>query len=449
MSTLVETTRPEYDEHAPDWRLMRAAGSGERAIKAGGTTYLPMPSGFAKSPDGGVALYQAYQVRAQFPEIVAPAIKAMTGVIHATEIQIDLPDQMNYLWERATSCEQPLEEFHRKITSEILTTGRFGVLVGAPSDGGDPYLAGYTAESIINWSDCSSFFVLDESGLVRDGFEWVDHPKFRVLELVDGKYTVKIYEGDSLAIESGAEPTARGGAAMSAVPFVIAGPTTVSTTPETPPLIGVARHAVAMYQLSADYRWQLFMSGQETLVVFNADAPESVGAGVVISLKSDNEAVTADAKYVGPSGTGIAAHRTAINDEKESAAAAGAKLFASGSNAAESGDALRIRFAAETANIVTVALASCAALEKSLRNVGRMLGMTDDVVNTIVVHPPSSFADADLSPQEVMALMGLTEKGLVSLETAYEKLQSGNWASPERSFEEEAKLIAKASDLEI
>lgn len=449
MSTQVETTRPEYDEYAPDWRLMRDAVSGERAIKAGGTLYLPMPSGFANQQDGGTAMYQAYQARAQFPEIVAPAIKAMTGVIHSTQIQIDLPAQMEYLWENATSCKQPLEEFHRRVTAEILTTGRYGVLAEAPPEGGDPYLAGYAAEAIINWSDCGSFFVLNESGLERNGFEWAEHPRYRVLEVVDGRYTLKVYEGDSLAEETEAHPSARGRQQIDFVPLVIAGPTTVSTVPEPPPMIGVARPAVAIYQLSADYRWQLFMSGQETLFVFNADTPDAVGAGVVVGLKSESDAIAADARYVGPTGSGIAAHRTAMQDAKEEAAMAGAKLFASGSNAAESGDALKIRFAAETASIVTVALASCAAMEKSLRNVGRMLALSDEALSQIVVHPPKSFAEADLTPQEVMALMGLTDKGLLSLETAYERLQAGNWANPERDWAEESGMIDLPSDLDI
>lgn len=444
----VRNTRPEYDEHARQWKLMRDTVSGEDAVKDAGTAYLPMPSGFTKQPDGGAALYQAYQRRAQVPEIVAPAIKSMVGVIHRTEIQIDLPDQLDYLWEQATRDGQTLEAFHRQVTSEILTTGRYGILAGAPSGGGEPYLTGYTTESILNWSDDSDFYVLDESGLQRDGFSWREHPQFRVLELVGGTYTVTVYEGDSLAEERDAIPTARGGAVLDRVPFTVIGPVRVSPDPQTPPLIGVARAAIAMYQLSADYRWQLFMSGQETLFVFNADEPEMVGAGVVVGLKSEVEGVSADARYVGPSGTGIAAHRTAIEDEKINAATAGAKLFASGSNAAESGDALRIRFAAETASLTTVALASCQGLEEALRHVGRMKGLSPDVLETIVVHPPESFADADLTPQEVMALIGLTDKGMLSLETAYEKLQAGNWASPERTWEDEANLITDRDALD-
>jgi hypothetical protein len=439
--TDVRTPRAEYNERAPQWRLMRDAVDGEDAIKAAGADYLPMPSGFAKQPDKGLAMYSAYQRRAQFPEIVAPAIKAMVGVIHSTEVQIDLPDQLLYLWESATRDGKTLESFHRQVTSELLTTGRYGILAGAPADGGDPYLTGYTAESIINWSDTGDFYVLNETGLIRDGFVWQENPKYRVLELKDNYYTATVYEGDALAADREVQPKARGGRRMEQVPFVVLGPIDVSVEPMTPPAIGVARHAVAMYQLSADYRWQLFMTGQETLFVFNADAPETVGAGVVVGIKSENENANADARYVGPAGTGITAHRIAIQDEINAAAQAGAKLFATGTSAAESGDALRIRFAAETASLTTIAMASCRGLEAALRHVGRMAGLSDAIVSTIVVHPPESFAGGDLTPQEVQALIGLTDKGMLSLETAYEKLQAGNWASPERTWEDEAKLI--------
>lgn len=436
----VRTTRPEYDERSPQWRLMRDCIDGEDKIKDGGADYLPMPSGFAKQPDGGTALYEAYKKRAQFPEITAPAITAMVGVIHSTEIQIDLPARMGYLWESATGDGQSLEAFHRHITSELLSVARYGILAGAPAAGGDPYLTGYTAEAIINWSDEGDFFVLDESSIERDGFAWADRPRYRVLEIKGGAYTATVHEGDSLAEVREVTPTAFGGGKLDHVPFVVANPIRVSTELYTPPVIGVSRAAVAIYQLSADYRWQLFMTGQETLFVFNAEAPDAVGAGVVASLTGDGESQP-DAKYVGPAGTGIAAHRVAIQDEIQNAATAGAKLFATGSTMPESGDALRIRFAAETAGLATVAMASCQLLEVALRNVGALLALPESEIEQIVVHPPKSFAGGDLTPQEVMALVGLTDKGMLSLESAYEKLQAGGWASAERDWEMESNLI--------
>lgn len=446
MAGTPDIKHPLYVDRESEWALMRDAARGETAIKAAGPLYLPVPDGFALSPRRN-ALYAAYQERAQFPEIVAPTIQEMVGIIHHRESLIDLPDSMADLWENATPDGLPLEAFHRRITGEILETGRYGVLVGASSMGSDiPYLVGYGAEAIINWSDDRDFYVLDESGYVRDGFEWKEERMYRVLELVDGKYTVRTYTGESFTEGPSQVPTARGGAPLSEIPFAVAGPRDLSLTPETPPLIGIARAAKAIYQLSADYRWQMFMSGQETLFILNADAPEAVGAGVTVSLKSerggDGTAPNVDAKYVGPAGTGMAAHRAAIDDEKRNAAAAGARMFNSVERASqESGEARRMRFAAETASLMSVAQASCALLEKSLRSAGRMMGLSDEEIEAIVVHPPKDLIDRRLDPQEVAQIMGLADKGFISYETAYEQLQEGEWASPERSWEDERRLI--------
>src|SRR5690554_4581750 len=196
MTDAVDTKHPLWLAMADKWELMRDTTAGETSVKAASTTYLPQPSGFSAQKDGGRALYEAYQMRAQLPEIVEPTIRGMVGVIHRTEAQIEMPKAMEPLWERATKDGLPLEALHRRITHELLTQGRYGLLADAATEGSDlPWLAGYSAEALINWSDDRSMFVLDESGLKRDGFRWEQQQRFRVLELVEGRYAVQTYTG--------------------------------------------------------------------------------------------------------------------------------------------------------------------------------------------------------------------------------------------------------------
>jgi hypothetical protein len=184
MTDAVDTKHPGYVTKAPLWQIMRDTTGGEGDVKGAGEEYLPQPSGFRAQADGGRALYSAYQKRAQFPEIVHPTIHGMVGVIHRTEAQIEMPTAMEPLWEKATKDGLPLEALHRRITGELLTTGRYALLADAAAEGSDlPWLAGYTAEALINWADDRSLFVLDESGLRRDGFRWENEQRFRVLEI--------------------------------------------------------------------------------------------------------------------------------------------------------------------------------------------------------------------------------------------------------------------------
>ena len=441
----VDTKHPDWIDRQDEWAMMRATARGEKAVKEAGEDYLPKPSGFRVQEDGGRAMYAAYQKRAQFSEIVAPTIRGMIGVIHRTEAQITMPKAMEGLWEQATADGMSLEAFHRRITGELLLMGRYALLADAASAGSDlPWLAGYTTEALINWSPERDLFVLDESGLKRDGFQWSQKQAYRVLRLEDGRYSVDTYTGTERD-EAEAQPTVRGGGALTEIPFVVIGSKDLSVSPDEPPLIGVARAALAMYRLDADYRHQLYMSGQETLVIINGDAPSAVGAGVVLTLKASKDDHMPDAKYVGPTGTGIDAHRVAIQDERGNAAAAGARLFDSEKKSAESGDALRIRYAAQTATLTSIALASAQGLEKALRHIAIMIGVRPDEV---IVKPNLSFVDATLSPQEAASLVKLWQDGAVSYQTLYENLQRGEIASVERSHTEELDLIDN-EDVEI
>jgi hypothetical protein len=431
----VTTKHPHWLDRADEWMLMRDSDRGEIAVKKRGETYLRKPPGFGSSQEGR-DLYDAYRHRAQFSEAVGPTVQGMVGVIHRTEAQIELPAAMEWVWETATRDGLPLEAFHRRITSEILLTGRYGILADANA-AGRSFLAGYTAESLINWSEDRDFYVLDECGLVRDGFVWNQHDAYRVLELIEGRYVQRVYEGDLKIAGEELQPSARGGVGLTEIPFVVVGPIDLTIPPQDPPLIGVARAALAEYQLSADYRWQLFMSGQETLFVINGTKPDMVGAGVVVELQGGSGPAP-DAKYVGPAGTGIEAHRVAMADQREKAISMGARLFDMGKKAAESGEALKIRSSAQTATLTSVSMASAQALERSLRYLAILEGFRPEEVT---VKPNLDFHGQPMTAQDAEALVRTWQQGAISYQTLYENLQRGEIASAERDFEAELALI--------
>lgn len=444
----VDTRHPQWEDHIDEWVLMRRTARGTKAIKDAGYDYLPLPQGFTAQRDKGVSMYNDYKKRAQFPEIVSPTLMGMVGVIHRMEAKIDMPDAMMPLWESATDDGLPLEALHRRITFEVITTGRYGLLAEAAKaeDGGSPlpYIVGYTTEDIINWSKDRDFVVLDECELVRTGFSWEPRNQWRVLSLDDsGNYIQTVYSGLSRAqsVEN-LQPTALGNKPLQEIPFVFIGPKNLLTDVDDAPIIGVAQSAIALYQLSADYRHQLYMSGQETLFVFNMDPPEAIGAGVIVHSKAaSKDQQSPDAKYVGPDGTGIEHHKTAIEDERLAAAAAGARLFdTGGASSQESGDARRMRYAAETATLVSIALTSASGLERALRFVALMMGLDP---MTVVVTPNLSFIDSKLTPQEITALVAAWQADAFGYETLYENLQRGEVASAERTAEEEQDMITQ------
>lgn len=430
----VDSRHPDYtQDRADEWALCRDAYDGESAIKARGIIHLPKPSGFTAMDDNGQAMYAAYMMRAQFPDIFAPTVGAMVGIIHEGEIDIELPAGLEYLREDADGGDMTLTDMHRRITRNLLITGRQGLLADAPVGGGEPHLALYSGRSVINWD--RDFYVLDETHKERDGFEWVEVRQHRVIEMRNGRCVQRIWRDG----EPGEEYEVRiaGGGYLNRLPFSIASAKDVGPRIETPPLIGVARAAVAIYQLSADYRHQLFMSGQETLVAINGEPPSAVGAGVVHQMMGDGD-LQPDLKYVSPSCSGIEAHLKAIEHNREAAVQSGARLFEQGQQAQESGEARKMRFRSETANLQSIAQMSCAIMEFGLRCIAAMKGADEDAVT---VTPPRDLLDASLTPQDALALWQIVQQRGLSWETYYQAIQKGGLADPDRDADDEYRLI--------
>ena len=443
----VDAKHPDYDDREGEWRMMRDCARGDKAVKDGGTTYLPMPTGFGGTTRGA-AMWSAFKQRAEFPDILEPTLSGMVGLIHRSEALIEMPASMEPLWERASKDGLTLESFHQTITRELLLMGRYSILVDAAAGGSDlPYLCGYSAERLINWApaDLQDLYVLDETAAVfqEDTFEWQDEKKYRVLRLIelpDGRrrYDQEVWDESMTRVEV-VTPTARGNVALGTIPFVVAGPVKLDVNPARPPLEGVARSSLAIYRLDADYRFQLHMTGQEMLVCQGVEpgkGPDPIGAGVTYEFT--NTEANAKLYYVGPEGVGIDAHKAAIAAERSVAVAAGAKLFDMEREGVESGEALRIRAAAQTATLTTVAIASAQALERGLRFIALMLGLNPRAVN---VKPNLQFIDTRMTPTQAKDLMLLWQGGAISYQTLYENLQRGEIASPERDHEDEREMI--------
>jgi hypothetical protein len=444
----VDTKHPDYEAMELEWQRMRATHAGTDAVKALGAALLPVPEGFKlkDKPQAVSEMYADYVMRARFPEVVAPTVMGMVGVIHRMEAKIEMPEAMNPLWENSDGNGLPLEAFHRQITFELLQTGRYGIIVDADLEGSDiPFMRGYIAESLINWD--TNFFVLDESGITRNGFKWTQSKKWRVLSLNGGQYEQQVYEGERKTPGLVVLPTTRGNKALTEVPFVVIGTRHLTNDVDKPPLVGVANAAIAAYQLSADYRYQLYHSGQETLFCFNMDPPEAIGAGAIVTASaSSKDSAAPDAKYVGPECTGIDAHKVAIADELDNAARAGARLFDQQEANDESGEAKRIRYAAETATLTSIAQTSAQGLERALRFVAKMMGLDPEQV---IVTPDLSFVNTNLTPQQIDSLIKAWQAGAISYETLFENLQSGEVINAEKSAEDEQKLIIEEDDADL
>jgi hypothetical protein len=439
----LDSKHPQYTEAKPDWLKMRHAHAGERTVKEQGELYLPATPG--QTLDGmtpgamGYNSYQKYKARAVFPNYVSEAVKAMVGVMHNKEAVIELPPAMEGMRARATINGESLSLLLRRINEAQLTTGRIGLLLDLPSTPGadaSPYIATYDAERVTNWDNGImgdptlqnlNLVVLDESEMERQtNFEWLAVAKHRVLVLggtqeneSKGLYRQGLFRDTNAdySEEQMIIPEMRG-RGLDEIPFVFINSTDLLPEPLNPPLLELANLCFTIYRGEADYRWTLFMQSQETLVIIGGNDEEEyrVGAGAAIILDQNG-----DAKYIGVAADGLSEQREAIENDKKRAAEIGAQLLDTTSREKESGEALRIRVAAQTTTLNQVALAGAEGLQTLLRIAAKWIGADPKLVN---VKPNLDFADKGLTPSEFLQLAQGKAAGLpISEESLHERLK--------------------------
>ena len=423
----INDRHPQYIERDNDWELLQDCYEGERQVKSKGTNYLPPTDGMRQ--DGmqaggdGYKAYQAYKQRAIFHDFVSEAIEAAIGIMHRKPPTIELPEALEPLRENATINGDSMTNLLRQINVEQLLTGRLGIMLDLPKNPSLnsilPYIAMYKARDIINWDDGArddytlsnlNLVVLDESEYERQSdFSWDWRERYRVLVLGDilenepaSNATAGYRAGEVDRFETGisedmlTEPQIRG-QRLDQIPFVFINSKDLVVKPDDPPLLGLANLTMAIYRGEADYRQSLFLQGQDTLVITGSsdDDQVRVGTGAVLRLSNPQ----ARATFEGVSSDGISEQRQALDGDKKQAQHKSGQLINTDSSQAESGEALGIRLAAQTATLNQVAITGAAGLEKLLKIAAEWAGANPDEVK---VEPNLDFTNETFSGQELL-----------------------------------------------
>lgn len=402
---------------------MRDAYKGERHVKSKGTTYLPMTSShiadkaLVNSQSVGYKAYEAYLLRARFPNFVREAVQMAIGMMHSQPPEIKLPKVMENI---VTRQGETLPVLLRRINTEQLLTGRIGLMADLPSSplpGKDiPYLATYSSERAINWDDGRveqlipqklNLVVLNETEFERQlDFTWELKEKYRVLNFGSlegneqaGVYTQGVFDEEMFDPTGLISPTWRG-RTLDEIPFVFINSCDVTADVDDPPLLDLGNICMAIYRAEADYRQNLFMQGQDTLVTIGGGFDESdavrVGAGSRMDLPQG-----ADAKYVGVTSSGLLEQREALSRLEARASSMGAQTLDSTSRERESGDSLRIRVAARTADMNQVADTGAEGLEQILKIVAKWI---DEDPSEVSVIPNKEFGEMPLTGQSMVEI---------------------------------------------
>lgn len=426
----VNTRHQAYENMAPLWERVRDAVKGEDAIKAKGAQYLPVPPGIKEGERSRE--YQNYLRRATYLDVVGPAIEGMVGLMSRKPSEFDLPQSLERLRDTATPDDLSLDGLESRIRHEVLTTGRYVLFVDVPEQGGDPYIATYAAESVINWrTDGPRVTMVVFHEVVRepkadDPFEIEEVEQWREAtmqpefnedgDVVRESYVVRVWRKavgqqgeDQFFVVSEVQPSRRG-EPLEEVPVVFVGSRDLLPDPDAIPLLGVVNGTLDHYRQMADYRLGLFMSSQATpyaVGVPEQELPQSIGPATIWAASDPN----AEFGYLEVSGNGLESQRKALEDTKTQINDEAMRVIGSDSKrGAEAAEALRMRFSSQTATLATVARTTAAGLQQAIRFVAEWANAD---ASQVEVRPNLDFIRETPDPQVLTTIGQLVERGVM------------------------------------
>lgn len=464
--TLISTPHPLYAGFLDEWSLMRDTYRGEDVVKAASARYLPPTAGMVidgmQVNQPGWEAYQAYKTRAVFHPLVADAVETMVGMMHTKDPKIELPTALEPLRTRATVKGETLVQLLRRINEQQLVMGRVGLMADMPArplpDTRTPYIATYLAEHIINWDEGTrddgslpklNLVILNETGFERQAdFSWHTVEKYRVLFLGDvndneagpAPYAQQLVRANDKFDPLTAISPSIAGRTLDEIPFTFINTKDIVPPPDCSPLAGLARAVIAMYRGEADYRQNLFMQGQDTLVVIGQTTGDDVrlGAGSTLYLPSGG-----DAKFIGVTSSGLAEQRQALDTDYQRAMLKAGAVVDPKTRSRESGDALKTRIAAQSATLNQIALTGGVGLEEHLKIIARWMGADPDQVK---VEPNMDFVGSELTGRSFVEIMTAKSLGApISQKTIHDMMVDRG--ATKLTYEEELALIESEEPL--
>lgn len=448
----VNNQHHEYIAALPDWVAMQQALDGEREVKSDNSN-LPMPSGMKeaeKIDQANKYLYTGYKERAQYQQWVADSLRSMMGLVSRQVPEIVLPKAMEGIIDNATDDGFSLQQLYSRVVRQILSKGRAPLVMNIDSNG-NPYFSIYQPENAINWKLAQVdgrhdlvLAVFREFREKEDGDEYSHETEevFRVFHLFDGKVTTKVVNDAGVVIEEEVTLGKVGAAneviaGLKYLPVIYCGSTNNSPDVDEIPLLTMARAALKDYQLSADYYTSLHYTShpQPWVSGLDGDTELSVtGPSAAWDLGQNGSC-----GYLEFQGKGIEAVRKAMQDQKQSALEAGAKVMDLGT---ESGDARRARQDDQQATLHSVAVTAAEAIEQGLRYLAEWMGENPDDVQFIV---KPEFLVPTVDAQIAQELLKAVMAGTVSNDTYWQYITTGRM--PERKYEDESAMIDTAAPM--
>lgn len=454
----VSDTHPEYTKFLPRWSKTRDTVEGSAEIKTGKTKYLPKPNPEDTGSENQLR-YDDYVMRSSFVGFTSSTLDGMVGMVFRNPLVAELQQAIKYIEVDASGGGITLDQMTRSLISEILQTGREGLLVDFPSmpegqtqaqtQGLRANILPYMAESVINWQTTVidgikklSLVVLAEKNdeLLDDGFSYTSKDQYRVLRLLDGIYVQEIWN-DKNEMISANEPRMANGSKWSEIPFIFAGSRNNDEVVDKAPLYDIAEINIAHYRNSADFEESSYMVGQPTPYVSGLTqswVDQNMKSGVILGSTRFillPEGGAAGLLQADPNQLPLKGMET----KEQQMIKIGARIIQD-STGQETAEAAKIRFAGQNSKLGVIVGNVESALLQCFEWVGMFMGAEGE--NLIDIN--KEFYDKSIDPQLVIASIQLLDRGVIAKADLQDDLRSGGMIKQERTNEmidDEAEVV--------
>lgn len=442
---------PDYKQYFPVWQKCRDAVSGQRAIKAATSAYLPLLMGHTGITDPA---YISYIARGNYFNATGRTVDTLAGLVFRKDMTIEMPESLRDEWLNDISLtEETIQDFAEGCLREMLQTERPGILVDMPALADNvvtvaqasqqnlrPYMAIYKAESILNWQMarinnayrlCNVW--LKEADTEKDGKK-TSHVRQLTLN-ESGQYQQVLWQkidGQTEWTSTTVTPKLNG-QPFNEIPFFPLGKNKPTMNLSGPPIESLADLNIAHYQNSVDLEHILHMSSVPTLFIFGHDPGESappinLGSSTAVILPEQG----ADAKFVQCGTDGILPLKEAMAEKVQQMAALGSRIIAPEKKQSETAETANIRRGSENSTLSAVAGVLERQLEKALQFMVAWAGFSD----TVTVELNRDYQAWNLTAQDITALVAARQSGHISKEMFFNILKYAELVDDNMTFED-------------
>lgn len=457
----IKTAHKEYVDMEDRWKLCRAEYEGEHGMHEEGERFLP------RLHEESDTAYAARLKMTPFFNAYYRTIVGLKGMLFRRPPKIEVPPAMVEMAEDIDLAGTTLKGLTQDVADESLAVGRVGLLVDYPETipgatradavalNYRPMIKLYKTEAIYNWrtdrvngSTVLTRVQLEECEEVVDAeneFNVKDEKRYRILDLVDGKYRQRVFKhaadanavGEVVQVGNDIFPTMNG-ANMDFIPFVFVGADCIGSDIEAPPMIDLATTNLHHYMQATSYERGCFFSGLPTMFVSGVEAD---GFEIAIGGSIANILPRPDSKawYVEVVGK-FEALRTNLEDKKREMAVLGARVLEQQKSGVEAADAIARRQSGEESVLASISMTISDGVTRALRWFAEWAGANGEVY----IELNQDFLPAGMTSQDIAALVSAWQEGAISQETLFDNLKAGEIIHQDITFEEEQERIAGA-----